>query len=108
MHIREKRGKVYGNPTHVLVSLEDLLRIFIFLKVDIDDVLVVSAGEFQDAGCLADLTHSLDNQGLLFAPRDLPIFKFFKDFSLEHIPKLHFSDRIVNVQTHFFNRISVL
>ena len=108
MHIRKKRGKVYGNPAHVQVSLEDLLRIFIFLKVNIDDALVVAAGEFQDTGCLADLTHSLDNQGLLFAPRDLPIFKFFKDFSLEHVPKLHFSDRIVNTLSHFFKRISVL
>jgi hypothetical protein len=54
------------------------------------------------------LAHSLDDQGLLFAPRDLPTFKFFKDFSLEHAPKLHFSDRIVNTLTHFFNRISAL
>ena len=61
MHVGKERRKIYGNPAHVQVAVKDSLCVFVFLKVDIDDVLVVGAGKFQDAGRFADLAHTLNN-----------------------------------------------
>ena len=68
MSIGKECRKIYGNPAYVQVAVKDSLCVFVFLKVDIDDVLVVATGEFQNAGRFANLAHTLDYQGLLFAP----------------------------------------